>query len=31
MCLLQHVKQSGFEATLLIDPVNNLAVGGYSR
>lgn len=30
MCPLQHVKQSGFEATLLIDPVDNLAVGGIA-
>lgn len=28
MCPLQDVKQSGFEATLLVDPVNDIAVGG---
>ncbi len=28
MCPLQHVKQSGFEATLLIDPVDNISLGG---
>jgi hypothetical protein len=30
VCLLQDVKQSGFEAALLIDPVDDLAVGGVA-
>jgi len=30
MCPLQDVKQSGFEATLLVDPVNDFAVGGVA-
>ena len=30
MCPLQDVKQSGFEAALLVDPVNDVAVGGVA-
>lgn len=30
MCPLQDVKQSGFEAALLVDPVHDLAVGGVA-
>jgi hypothetical protein len=27
---LQDVKQSGLESTLLVDPVNDLAIGGVA-
>jgi hypothetical protein len=30
VCLLQDVKQSGLKAALLVDPVNDLAVGGVA-
>ena len=30
MCLLRDVKQSGFEATLLVDPVDDFAVRGVA-
>jgi hypothetical protein len=30
MCPLQDVKQSGFEAALLVDPVNDVAIGGVA-
>lgn len=31
MRALQDVKQSGLEATLLVDPVNDFAIGGVAR
>jgi hypothetical protein len=30
MCPLQDVKQSGLEATLLMDPVNDIAIRGVA-
>ena len=30
MCPLQDVKQSGLEATLLVDPVNDIAIRGVA-
>ncbi|MND38382.1 hypothetical protein D3C80_290840 [compost metagenome] len=30
MCTLLHMKQSGLKAALLVDPVDNLTVGGVA-